>query len=38
MQKNALIKLDEKEISCPVMIGTEGEKANESGVLQRSSS
>ncbi|MDI1247377.1 MAG: citrate synthase [Lacunisphaera sp.] len=37
MQKNALIKLDEKEISCPVMVGTEGEMAIDARNLRRDS-
>jgi citrate synthase len=37
MQKNVLIKLDEKEISCPVMVGTEGEMAIDARNLRRDS-
>ena len=37
MQKTALIKLDEKEISCPVMVGTEGELAIDARNLRKDS-
>ncbi|MSU46710.1 MAG: citrate synthase [Lacunisphaera sp.] len=35
MPKNALIKIDDKEISCPVMVGTEGEKAIDARNLRK---
>jgi citrate synthase len=37
MQKNALLKIDDKEILCPVMIGTEGEKAVDARNLRKDS-
>ena len=37
MQKTALIKIDDKEIPCPVMIGTEGEKAIDARNLRKDS-
>jgi citrate synthase len=37
MQKNALLKIDDKEISCPVMVGTEGEKAVDARNLRKDS-
>src|SRR5512145_1754242 len=37
MQKTALIKFDDKEISCPVMVGTEGEMAIDARNLRKDS-
>jgi citrate synthase len=37
MQKTALIKIDDKDFSCPVMIGTEGEKAIDARNLRKDS-
>ncbi len=34
---NALIKIDDKEIACPVMVGTEGEKAIDARNLRKDS-
>ena len=35
MQKTALLKIDDKEISLPVMLGTEGEKAVDARKLRQ---
>ena len=35
MPKNALLKIDDKEIACPVMTGTEGEKAIDARNLRK---
>ena len=35
MQKTALIKIDDKDFSCPIMIGTEGEKAIDARNLRK---
>jgi citrate synthase len=37
MQKTALLKIDDKEISCPVMMGTEGEMAIDARNLRKDS-
>ena len=37
MQKTALLKIDDKEISCPVMMGTEGELAIDARNLRKDS-
>jgi citrate synthase len=37
MQKTALLKFDDKEISCPVMMGTEGELAIDARNLRKDS-
>ncbi len=37
MQKNALLKVDDKEVSLPVMIGSEGEKAVDARNLRKDS-
>jgi citrate synthase len=37
MPKNAVLKLDEKELSLPVVVGTEGEKAIDIGKLRAES-
>jgi citrate synthase len=35
MQKNALLKIDDKEVSLPVMVGSEGEKAVDARNLRK---
>jgi len=35
MQKTALIKIDDKEVSCPMIVGTEGEKAIDARNLRK---
>jgi citrate synthase len=37
MQKTALLKIDDKEIACPVMVGSEGEKAIDARNLRKDS-
>jgi citrate synthase len=35
MQKTALIKIDDKEVACPIMVGSEGEKAIDTRSLRK---